>query len=55
MNELSQCIREYIQHKIKNEWKNLNVYFSSEQVQGEGEHKIFEYIRNNNKSFVIGC
>ena len=45
MNELSQCIKEYIEYKIKNDWKKLDVYFSSEQVQGEGEHKIIHLIK----------
>lgn len=45
MNELSQCINEYISYKIKNEWKNLDIYFSSEQVPGEGEHKIIHLLK----------
>jgi 5'-3' exonuclease len=45
MNELSQCINEYISYKIKNEWKELDVYFSSEQVPGEGEHKIMHLLK----------
>ena len=46
MNELSECITEFIKHKIKmNEWKHLDIYFSSEQVQGEGEHKIIHLLK----------
>ena len=45
MNELSQCINEYISYKIKNEWKELDIYFSSEQVPGEGEHKIMHMLK----------
>jgi 5'-3' exonuclease len=45
MNELSQCIHEYISHKIKNEWKDIDIYFSSEQVPGEGEHKIMHMLK----------
>ena len=45
MNELSQCISEYIEYKIKNEWKELDIYFSSEQVPGEGEHKIIHLLK----------
>ena len=45
MNELSQCINEYISYKVKNEWKELDIYFSSEQVPGEGEHKIMHLLK----------
>lgn len=45
MNELSQCINEYISYKVKNEWKELDIYFSSEQVAGEGEHKIMHLLK----------
>ena len=45
MNELSECINEYIAYKIKNEWKKLDIYFSSEQVPGEGEHKIMHLLK----------
>lgn len=45
MNELSQCINEYISHKVKNEWNKLDIYFSSEQVPGEGEHKIMHLLK----------
>jgi 5'-3' exonuclease len=45
MNELSQCINEYISYKVKNGWKELDIYFSSEQVPGEGEHKIMHLLK----------
>lgn len=45
MNELSQCINEYISYKTKNEWNYLDIYFSSEQVPGEGEHKIMHLLK----------
>lgn len=46
MNELSHCIIEFIEYKIKNnKWKNLDIYFSSEQVPGEGEHKIMHLLK----------
>jgi 5'-3' exonuclease len=45
MNELSQYINEYISHKIKNDWKDIDIYFSSEQVPGEGEHKIMHLLK----------
>ena len=46
MNELSQCITEFIKYKIKNnDWKHLDIYFSSEQVEGEGEHKIIHLLK----------
>lgn len=54
MNELSQCIEEYISHKIKNDWKDLDIYFSSEQVPGEGEHKILHLLKQYS-SFSSYC
>jgi 5'-3' exonuclease len=45
MDELSQCISEFINYKIKNEWKDLDIYFSSDQVPGEGEHKIMHLLK----------
>lgn len=55
MNELSQCITEFIQHKIKNgEWIHLDIFFSSEQVPGEGEHKIL-YLLKQYSSFGSYC
>lgn len=47
MNELSQCIQEFIKYKISKDfyWKKLDVYFSSEQVPGEGEHKIMNLLK----------
>lgn len=45
MNELSQCINEFIKHKITDDWKHLDIYFSSEQVPGEGEHKIMHLLK----------
>ena len=54
MNELSQCINEFISFKIKNDWKELDVYFSSEQVPGEGEHKIIHLLKQYS-SFSSYC
>jgi 5'-3' exoribonuclease 1 len=45
MNELSEYINEYISNKIKNDWKELDIYFSTEQVPGEGEHKIIHLLK----------
>lgn len=54
MNQLSLHINEYIKIKIKNDWKHLDVYFSSEQVQGEGEHKIMHMLKQYS-SFSSYC
>ena len=54
MNELSQCINEFISYKIKNDWKDLDIYFSSEQVPGEGEHKIMHLLKKYS-SFSSYC
>jgi|688.fasta_scaffold80872_2 5'-3' exoribonuclease 2 len=54
MNELAQCIQEFIQYKIKKDWKELDIYFSSEQVPGEGEHKIMHLLKQYS-SFDTYC
>jgi len=43
----------------KTDWENLEVLFSNEKVPGEGEHKIFKYMKNadygdNDKLIIYG-
>ena len=45
MQQLSKDIKLF----FNNKYKNLEIIVSSSQESGEGEHKIFEYIRNNKK------
>ena len=45
MEELNKGIRNYFDNKFK----NLNIMVSGSQNYGEGEHKIFKYIRDNRK------
>lgn len=42
MNELSQSIKEYFLNSTQ-----LTIINSTSDIYGEGEHKIFEYIRSN--------
>lgn len=45
MEKLTLFLEQYIEMKIKNEWKELRVVFSGSNVPGEGEAKCLEYIR----------
>ncbi|OQR80786.1 5'-3' exoribonuclease 1 (ISS) [Achlya hypogyna] len=47
MYRLSQHLQYFIRKKLKEDpaWRNLTVIFSGQEVPGEGEHKIVEYIR----------
>lgn len=47
LDSLSKHIDWYFQCKISvdPEWRNLEVIFSNEKSPGEGEHKIFRYLR----------
>ena len=48
MFELDYYIQRYIQHNIKeNVFQFSNLVYSSHLVPGEGEHKIFDLVRNN--------
>jgi 5'-3' exoribonuclease 1 len=60
MHYLNKYIDWYIRVHLQNKdplWKDLNIIFSSEKVPGEGEAKIFSYMRkhfpNPNESFCI--
>lgn len=46
MYELSNYLSNFIKIKKDNSWKNIDVYFSSEQVPGEGEHKIMHMLKD---------
>jgi 5'-3' exonuclease len=47
MEKISHAVEYYLLCKLKEEkWKNLKVVFSDAQSPGEGEHKLFSYIRN---------
>lgn len=45
MNRLGKDIAKFFENK----YKTLDIVVSDSQESGEGEHKIFEYIRNNKK------
>ena len=58
MDYLSKYIDWYIRKKISEDplWKEIEVVFSNEKVQGEGENKIISYIRNHGnkeESYII--
>jgi 5'-3' exonuclease len=44
MNLLDESVSNYFSKRINN---NLNIIVSTSSIPGEGEHKIFQYIRNN--------
>ncbi|GAW80159.1 exoribonuclease [Plasmodium gonderi] len=48
MYELSVALKYFVEHKITNDdkWKNIIVIFSDANVCGEGEHKIFNFIKS---------
>ena len=46
MYELSNYLSKFIKTKKENSWRDINVYFSSEQVPGEGEHKIMHMLKD---------
>lgn len=49
MDHLSKYIDWFIRKKISEDpsWKDIEIVFSNEKVQGEGENKIISYIRNH--------
>ena len=57
MEYLSKYIDWYIRLKLNtdNDWKNLEIVFSNEQIEGEGEHKIINYIRKFGKESESFC
>lgn len=50
MDHLTKYIDWYIKNKLNTDtkWKNLEIIFSNEKVPGEGESKLFNYIRKLN-------
>jgi len=52
MESLHERIKSFIEDRKKNDilWRYPNVLYSSCHVPGEGEHKIFNYIRDYQKS-----
>lgn len=49
MYNLSKYIHIFIKNKMENDisWANIEVIFSNEKVEGEGEHKLIHHIKNN--------
>ena len=49
MDFLTKYIDWYIRNMItfNPEWQNIEIIFSNEKVQGEGEHKIIQFIKKN--------
>jgi 5'-3' exoribonuclease 1 len=47
MYRLSKYLKFFIRKKIQEDssWRRCKVIFSGQEVPGEGEHKIMEYIR----------
>ncbi|SBS84935.1 exoribonuclease, putative [Plasmodium ovale curtisi] len=48
MHDLSVALKYFIEHKITNDekWKKIVVIFSDANVCGEGEHKIYNFIKS---------
>lgn len=44
----AQHLRYYVHKKVNEDsaWRKIDVIFSGQEVPGEGEHKIIQYIRN---------
>jgi 5'-3' exonuclease len=57
LDNMSKYIDWFIRKQISNqEWKNIEVIFSSEKCPGEGEHKLVKYVRDHgikNESFMM--
>lgn len=53
MYKLSKYIHDFIVRQLntKEEWKSLEVIFSNEKVEGEGEHKIIHFIKNSKENY----
>ena len=57
MDHLTKYIDWYIRKKVSTDkrWQRVEVVFSNEKVPGEGEHKIFNYIRTYNQPNECYC
>ena len=53
--EFMARLSNYLQNEFNNNnfYGNIDIIFSNSNVPGEGEHKIFEYIRENNNDNLI--
>ena len=53
MEQLNRMLHFFIQKKIDEDdyWKSLSVVFTGSDTPGEGEHKIMEFVRANEKQF----
>jgi len=47
MTRLSEHIKYFVRHKLSTDpaWRRCQIVFSGQEVPGEGEHKIMEFIR----------
>lgn len=48
MQNLDKKIRTYLLDILHSNFKYINIYYSSYMIPGEGEHKIFDFLRENN-------
>lgn len=48
MSDLDKLLEFFVLNKLDTdtEWRDLKVILSNSQVEGEGEHKIMEYLRS---------
>ncbi|XP_075935977.1 5'-3' exoribonuclease 1 isoform X1 [Anarhichas minor] len=51
MARLQEQLKYFVHNKLSTDklWQNVNVYLSGHETPGEGEHKIMEFIRSENK------
>lgn len=49
MRRLDTFMNEFIKHQLTHSWKNLSVIYSSSDVPGEGEQKMLEFIKSQDK------
>ena len=47
MYDINQEMLKFIKEQLSQQFKNLNIIYSSVGVPGEGEHKIMDYIRES--------
>jgi 5'-3' exoribonuclease 1 len=54
MQQLNEMIHFFLLRKIEEDqhWKRLSIVFTGSDTPGEGEHKIMEFIRANQHSFL---
>ncbi|XP_033993069.1 5'-3' exoribonuclease 1 isoform X2 [Trematomus bernacchii] len=51
MARLQEQLKYFVHNKLSTDklWQNVNVYLSGHETPGEGEHKIMEFIRSENR------